>query len=67
MRFDGRKGGDTYLRGCTRFFQFSDDGERIYLLHVTYTDPEARGYRLLTLEWVVLLACARVSFRMVVL
>ena len=45
------------------FFQFSDDGERIYLLRATYTDPEARGYRLPTMEWMFCLHAPVFHFR----
>ena len=67
MRFDGRKGRDTYLRGCTRFFQFLDDGEWIYLLHANLHRPGGSWLQAADDGVDALVACTRVSLQMAVL
>ena len=39
MQSDGRKGRDTYLRGCNTIFRVLDDDEWIYLLLVNLHRP----------------------------
>lgn len=64
MQSDGRKGRDTYLRGCTQCFGSLDADEWIYLLLANLHRPGGPCSQAADDGWDALVACAHVSLHM---
>jgi hypothetical protein len=64
MQSDGRKGRDTYLRGCTRCFGSLDADESIYLLLANLHRPRGPCSQAAVDGWDASVACAHVSLQM---